>query len=236
MYFLSRILRQAIFYILFALDLLGVAITYYSQLQVPKWLLIVIPITAIFLACFNLYRQGTADVRMVFNEESSPKYICSNSKGSREYNYVGAINGHILNYGPQTGVLEEIEFEVGCNDIFDEYLLSRILIMNNLPHLLRGKVELSEKEYDEEIIKLPLVLKSGDIQPFTLFINFKILVAQNEDIVIDILQWLKLININIVYLIRQSEGISRKEIKLALPAGSMFDATLASEGGIQTFD
>jgi hypothetical protein len=212
------------------------AITYYSQLQIPNWLLIVIPIIAILLACFNLYRQGTADVRMIFIEKLSPEYICNNSKGSREYNYVGAISGHILNYGPQSGVLEEISYEVGCNDIFDKYLLSRILIVNNLSPLLKGKVELSEKDDDDKIIKLPLALKSGDIQPFTLFINFTILVTQNENDVMDILQWLKLININVAYLIRQSDGIFRKKIKLAIPTDSMFDATIASEGGIQIFD
>jgi hypothetical protein len=201
----------------------------------PTWLLVIIPIVAIFLAGFNIYRQGTADVRIVFIEEKNPQYDCSNSLGNREYNFTGAVCGHLFNFGPQSGVLEKISYKVGFNGIFDEYILSRMLLACQVSPLLVGKVDPSEKKYLDKKIALPLVLKPSDIQPFTLVLDLSISVSLNEESILEILQWLKFINLKVTYVARQSDGVVNKDIKIDISAEPMFEAVLDTEGGIQSF-
>lgn len=235
-YFSSHILRQTILYIFLALDVAGIAITYYSRLQLPTWLLVIIPIVAIFLAGFNIYRQGTADIRIVLIEENDPQYDCRNSVGNRKYNFKGKVSGHLFNFGPQSGVLEKISYKVGFNGIFDEYIISRMLMDCHVSPLFAGEIDFSKRNYQDKEIELPLVLKAGDIQPFTLILDLPISVSPNEESVIEVLNWLKFINLQITYTARQSDGIAIKEIKTDISTQFMFDAAVATEGGIQTFE
>ena len=234
--FTLRILRQTILYILLALDLIGLVITYNSRIQLPTWLLTIIPIVAIFLAGFNIYRQGTADIRIDLIEEEDPQYYCNNLKGDRQYNFRGKINGHLFNFGSQSGVLETISYKVGFNDIFNEFVISRMFLACNVSPLLAGKVDPSDNNYVDKKIELPLVLKSSDILPFTLILDIRILVTPNEEFIWQVLDWLKFINLQITYTARQSDGIVTQEIKTNLSTQLMMDAAISSEGGIQTFE
>ena len=84
-YFSLRMLKETVLCILLALDLVGFLLTYFTSLSLPSWLFGLIPVVAIFLASFNIYRQGTADARIVFLDQDNVEYDCVSSAGDPEY-------------------------------------------------------------------------------------------------------------------------------------------------------
>src|SRR5207253_3357824 len=104
LYFSLRLFKEAILYMVLALDLAGLLVAYFTTIHLPNWFFWIIPILAIYAASFGIYRKGVADIRIIFLDPQDERFTCYGGYGDLEQAFNVAIHGHLVNFGPQAGV------------------------------------------------------------------------------------------------------------------------------------
>ena len=219
-YFSGRLVKDTLLLVLLGLDLIFMLVTYIASLAVPGWVFAIVPIIAIFLASFNIYRQGTADTRLEITEipDSYSDWGCHASEDGREFRFKAAIHGHMMNFGPQVGIVEKLGAVVGFNGLFDPYVLRR---MEYSAYLSRFYKRASEGlEGADQAIELPFVLQPGQVQPCSAFLHVSITTEERDEILIE-LRWLEQIDVKLNYEVRDGSGVEAKQVKFGIAAGEM---------------
>ena len=222
LYFSLRLLREMILYIAFILELMGILITYFTSFKVPVLGLWLFPIIAIYLAAFNIYRKGAADIRIVFLDPKEAEFICSGGHEDICQEFSTALYGHFVNFGPQSGVIENIDSRFGLNGLYDAFVIRRLRIGIHLSPLIAGKasVHQSKERLTDKYkgqIDFPLVLNPGTIQPFTMILKLYINTFNSNEIA-DFIKWLKEIDVHFRYMARQANGVRNQHSDLIIPA------------------
>jgi hypothetical protein len=233
--FSTKLFKEAILYWVLALDLIGLLTTYFTNFHVPSWIFWALPILAIFLGSFNIYRRGAADIRIIFRDLKAIKFEHTGGHEELTQMFTAIIQGHLVNYGLHAGVLEEISFDVGVNGIYDEFVIKHLNLGIEFSPLLKNtqlSVHSSYKKSDE--IELPFVINAGFIQPFSLKVVFYINSYIQSEIEKTI-AWLKQINFIVRYDVRQHDGVRNHKAGFALPTSSLEFAAEASKKSREKF-
>lgn len=212
-----------------AFDVIGVLVTYYTELNIPYWVYIALFVVAIFWGGFNIYRQGTAEIRIEFSKRSKlPECICLSNE---DLMFDIAIPGYIANFGPQSGILESVTGYLYSNHITDAYVLNRIYTYQVLP-IHKGNISphfFHEGTYKKsaEHFALPFVLTPSQIEPFTLGIRLRVFAkfAQDKDKALEgFIEWIKHLELSLTYVTRQSNGTQEQKTSVKIDPAIIKDA------------
>jgi len=201
--FTQRLFKNTFLILLFLLDLVGLLVTYYSPITIPPWVLITILILAIFIGSFDIYRQGTTDISVIFILDNNPPFYwyaeeLPNSSDVRVLRFEVAFFGHIVNAGPQVCVVENVDYTFGVNGVYDTFLLHRAFLEFGGPLHRIGHEKPPIKPASNTIS--PLVIQANGLQPFTVVFEFKI--SQLSEATLEMLNWLREINVSGRYTFR----------------------------------
>lgn len=207
-FFTIQLLKETFFLLFIFLDIVGLILLYWKDIEIPIWLFALLPIIGIYAGSFNIYRRNSADIRVQFFEIEDTQFKVSGTHSDIPQSFIASINGNIVNYGYKTGVLEE--FSVGLlsiNDIKDSFHLKKLNIGFSTSPLLPKKefIKWSPRGYSYERINLPLVLEKNKIIPCCVALEIDLL-STNLDELAKMLKWFKSIKIQIQYSTTQNDG------------------------------
>lgn len=94
-FFTKSLFKQSILYIILALDLIGVLITYFSNIDIPTAVLYSVPIIALFLASYKIFQDGIADIKIIFFNETPQEFEAVGGHGNVVKSYSSLANGYI---------------------------------------------------------------------------------------------------------------------------------------------
>ncbi len=227
-YYSMQILKESSFLVFLALDVIGVLIAYFANFTVPYWVFGLIFVLAVFFGGFNIYRKGTADIRIEISDQPDSLLCVNLTKDELLYDL--AISGYLVNFGLQSGILENIVPYLWANNIKDDYVLSRIFRYKTFP-LHKGKINpqlLHENKYakSDNHFEFPIALMPGEIEPFTLGIRLRIVTqfTQNKkEAFEDFVEWLDTYELSLCYTVRQSNGSYKRETQVKIPKSILSD-------------
>ena len=197
----------------------------------------IIPIIGLYIGSFNIYKRGTADIRISFPNIGQTKFKFWGGHDKLTQAFEAILTGNVANFGPQTGVLDECSSEIiSINEIEDKFILDKLDIGASISPLLPKKehVDWSPGSFQYTKIELPLVLGSGTIVPVCLKLHFEITQPYQEKIE-EAAKWLKSIGIKIKYSVTQSDGrreeslvlmLSTKSLEIAIEDGKRMNKSL----------
>ena len=216
LYFTIQLLKETFVQIFVSLDLVSLVLIYWKNVDIPIWVLVIIPIIGLYIGSFNIYKRGMRIYGYHFRTLDKPNSSSGVGTISLLKRSRAILTGNVANFGPQTGVLDECSSEIiSINEIEDKFILDKLDIGASISPLLPKKehVDWSPGSFQYTKIELPLVLGSGTIVPVCLKLHFEITQPYQEKIE-EAAKWLKSIGIKIKYSVTQSDG--RREELLSL--------------------
>ncbi len=221
-YYSTQLLKESSFLAFFALDVIGLVISYFTNFTVPYWIFVLIFVLALFFGGFNIYRKGTADIRIEISDQPDSILCIHLTKDDLFFDLT--VSGYLVNFGLQSGILENIETYLWANNIKDDYALSRIYRYKMFP-LHKGKITpqlLHENKYPklDNLFEFPIALLPGNMEPFTLGLRLRIVTkfTQNKkEAFEDFIEWLDAYELSLCYTVRQNNGSYRRETRLKIP-------------------
>jgi hypothetical protein len=224
--FTRRILSQTIFYLFIALDFIGILLIYNTEHTIPAWILYILPVIAVFFASFNVYRSGIADIHIFLAPRKENRSIVTSTHAGKPYAFSSAVSGYIMNYGPQGTAVKDIHAEVVINQIRDRFITDRMGVGTKISGFVHGSAtpemswQIATKEHS---LEFPIVLPSGNIIPFTIFIEifFGMNIYSN---VSEIIEWMKDINLEARYRYLEKGNILEKMTSTSLNTESIINA------------
>ena len=205
-HFTVRLFREVSLLLFLLADVIGLILLYWKNIDIPVSVLTVIPIVGLYVASFNIYRKGSADIRISFSDISMTAF----KKYSRE-SFVGIISGNVANYGLQTGILQDFNVQlISINDVDDPFVRNKIGIGVSISPLLPPKnfPSWSPGSSSHEGQTLPLVLEPGKTVP--LCVNMYLYFSCSQPEMEEAVEWLESVSIRVTYSVTQSDG-HRKE-------------------------
>ena len=177
LYYSRRVFQQGVLYIVLVLDLVGLAIIYYTEFDIPSWLLSVAPVIAIFIAGFVVYREGTADLKLLFSENSGQSCTYIGGIDGVQELYTFSLNGYFTNFGPQGTAIQSVKTETYVNGLNDKFVLNRVGVNVKISEPHDGIIAPEQHGYLSVAAKqtnFPMVMESGDLLPATFFVELTI--------------------------------------------------------------
>jgi hypothetical protein len=236
-HFLFSLIKETVLLVLLALDIIGALVTYLSPIKSQSWIngiLIAIPILAVLVASFNIYRRSSADIRLSLFMKKENKFQMHASgmpiDDFSEWQFMGFryfMDADFTNYGPQIGKVLSIEPKISCNNISDPIILECMNFKFHAIKMLEGKkidwINGPDKfHYDQRLdnkdsyVDLPITLEPGKSKAFTLYIELFI-----DPMSYKTAAWLKTIQLTIEYEVQQSDGIHMSKYVCLIPAESV---------------
>ncbi len=213
LFFTRNLFKQSILYIILAIDLIGVIITYFSNINIPNWILYLVPVIAFYLASYKLFKDGIADIKITFFQETPQEF---NSHGMHEnvvMSYFSLLNGYISNLGPKAGLLKSLNIELlEINGIFDQFVIDQFNFSIHNTTILTGKVPFTwynKMDKNTSMLNFPLIINPNEI--IHCFFQFSIEFGYFEyDKIIENANWLKTIVFEISYQIVRGDKVESK--------------------------
>jgi len=219
-YFSRRMFSQVILYLFLAVDVVVYIIDDYCGMTLPGWVFWILPVFAVYLAAFRVFRTGTAniEVKILEMEDVQFQLLVGQHGGAPVYGCV--VSGYICNFGSETGAIQSMEFDVGLNGIFDEFVLGRAGLGIELSAPVEGHNALPWMgSSPSEEITLPLPMHAGSILPFSASLNLSIgpYFGPCSDYELEgVLAWLKSIDIVGSCRALQPDSIRTQEVRVKI--------------------
>lgn len=230
--FLVSLVKDVFFGIGFILEAIGIATFFFSPIKMPDWALTAIPIVAVLMASFNIYKKGSADIRLSVDTKSEKFQFYAGIPGDYpgEWQYMGFVyftDADFTNYGPQIGKVISFTPKVSCNDINDSVLLECMNFRFRSIAMLKGgkldwKRDPDDNTHDQRLddktfyINPPIIIEPGKSKEFTLYIDLFI-----DPMSYKTIEWLKTIKLTIEFEVKQSDGIHTTKCVYTIPAESV---------------
>lgn len=201
------------------LDLVGALITYFTDLNVPKWVFFSFPFIALLITGYKIFKNSSPEITIdkPLEEEFRIVFPYSNSYSSFEISF----DTYIRNFGLQSGSLEDIKINfLGVNDIKDDFILRNMGFSFNKFMLSKEKNTFSFMPIDfkgEYSFKFPMVLPPDTIIPIYLRVNMSI----NDSS--EMMEWIKTLQFEIEYKTRDGYGSGIKKVPFTLKVNNLFE-------------
>lgn len=208
--YLSLFIKSWLLWVILFLDLLGIILVYNTNFRLPIWVLICIPILAILITSYSIFKNSSP--KIIVDKPLEDDFVIDFNSTYTYNNFNIKFETYIRNFGLQSGSLEFIKLNfVGVNGIKDEFIL-RNMEINSGNFVIcneKNKFMLAEIK-DNYRVKFPMILKPDTMKPIYFMIPLQF--SSTFETNVEMLDWVKKIHFELEYKTRDGYGSELKKV------------------------
>jgi hypothetical protein len=217
--YIFLLFKNSILWIVLFLDLVGALVTYFTDYNVPNWILLSFPIVAILITGYNIFKNSAPKITVdkPKEDEFNIDFPYANT-----YNTINIkFDSYIRNFGLQSGALENIKINfLGVNEIKDEFILRHMDISFNEFLLCKEKNKFMILNIDPNNkygFTFPMVLTPDTMIPIYFMVQMSFPGGE------EVMEWVKRINFELEYKIRDGFGSEIKKIPFSIKVNNLIE-------------
>jgi len=227
--YLALVLKNTILLICLGLDIIGIIVTYFSNLEIPSYVFYSLLVIGFVFANYRIYIENSPEI----NISVSPLrqfHFKSRACGENRIDLMINYNLFINNFGNNVGIVEDIIVElVKFSEIKDKFLLSKVNVKFSEYFIAEEEIftPLEFMKHQKEA-KYPIVLEPKKTLNKILILYLEIAGTNREDY-LNTLNWLNDFEFDLLVSTRNNNIKKQEKYKIVLPIKELNDFRIQQE-------
>jgi hypothetical protein len=213
----KMMLKDTLLYVNFLVGLAGVAIVYFTKLDIPYGVFVLFPIIALYISGYKIYKNSAPSITIFPPDKDDTKI-------SYELGFEIVMKARITNFSNRSGSLEDINLRyVGVNWLRDKFLINNLMFSVEKPLILKRKPDmlLAMKPYDYKY-NYPQIISANSNEYIYFLVKLYVSASQEEKFK-ETLEWLEFLEFELEYKYKDNHKTHLKKAEVLVETDNLYE-------------